>query len=597
MKVHITNLYNFNPGDELVKKQHRIAEAGLSLGFREMGIFSFPVESDTPSELSKRLDGIIAALEAEDVVIFQLPTRNGPGYEKLLAQKIKAYKNTKLILLFHDIQLLDESNDRKAEYFSLCKLSDSVIVPSERDLPRAHALGIDRVLPMDDLNMGAVQSVSGDAGYNVLRQSDFYVKKILMDAVESVFESERKLERAAMCPPEDEIQIGFGLHDKTGNYSVWVGVTMQSVIEHTSAPICFHILHDDTLTAKNRERLIRVATQKGNRVEFHFLDKAMWDEYKEQTAGFTIGTLFRVMLPELLPNVEKIIYLDADLLVNRDIKELWDTNIEEYCLAAVPDYGVVHGYGYPLAVQKGEVEAEKYFNAGVLYLNLRRVRGKGNMCQMVLNYLKDHRGSKVPDQDALNSLYGTETILLDDSWNTFVMPLRDNINYKLVNRVYHFAGTRLTLYSLSELDGAYYETIMRTPWKDEEGGTQLSISLKRTKERLDLCEKTVAAVSQAKKKLIFYGEETHAMRSMYQLLPIREGDYRVMTESMEKQNAILPCRPLSDLREEKEEFVVFVLPEADNGMSIANLERMKLMRDKDYFVIPCLLSPERGGYM
>ena len=66
---------------------------------------------------------------------------------------------------------------------------------------------------------------------------------------------------------------------------------------------------------------------------------------------------------------------------------------------------------------------------------------------------------------------------------------------------------------------------------------------------------------------------------------------------MEKQNAILPCRPLSDLREEKEEFVVFVLPEADNGMSIANLERMKLVRDKDYFVIPCLLSPERGGYM
>ena len=64
MKVHITNLYNFNPGDELVKKQHRIAEAGFSLGFREMGIFSFPVESDTQSELSKRLDGIIAALEA-----------------------------------------------------------------------------------------------------------------------------------------------------------------------------------------------------------------------------------------------------------------------------------------------------------------------------------------------------------------------------------------------------------------------------------------------------------------------------------------------------------------------------------------------------
>ena len=97
MKIHITNLYNFNRNDMLVEKQHRIAEAGIALGYREMGIFSFPVETDTPQELSKRLDGIIAALENEDVVFLQLPTRNGVEYEKLLAQKCKAYQNTNLI--------------------------------------------------------------------------------------------------------------------------------------------------------------------------------------------------------------------------------------------------------------------------------------------------------------------------------------------------------------------------------------------------------------------------------------------------------------------------------------------------------------------
>ena len=102
MKIHITNLYNFNQNDMLVKNQHRVAEAGLSLGYREMGVFSFPVETDSAGELSKRLDGIIAALEAEDVVFLQLPTRNGIGYERLLAQKCKAYRNTKLILIFHE---------------------------------------------------------------------------------------------------------------------------------------------------------------------------------------------------------------------------------------------------------------------------------------------------------------------------------------------------------------------------------------------------------------------------------------------------------------------------------------------------------------
>ena len=47
VKIHITNLYNFNQNDTLVKKQHRVAEAGFSLGYREMGVFSFPVETDS----------------------------------------------------------------------------------------------------------------------------------------------------------------------------------------------------------------------------------------------------------------------------------------------------------------------------------------------------------------------------------------------------------------------------------------------------------------------------------------------------------------------------------------------------------------------
>ena len=55
--------------------------------------------------------------------------------------------------------------------------------------------------------------------------------------------------------------------------------------------------------------------------------------------------MFRCSLPELLPNLNRIIYLDADLFVNRDIKELWDVDICEYCLAGVADEGVdIHNY-------------------------------------------------------------------------------------------------------------------------------------------------------------------------------------------------------------------------------------------------------------
>lgn len=597
MKIHITNLYNFNQNDMLVKNQHRVAEAGLSLGYREMGVFSFPVETDSAGELSKRLDGIIAALEAEDVVFLQLPTRNGIGYEHLLAQKCKAYRNTKLILIFHDMQLLSETGGAREEYLSLCKMADAVVIPDAQDSERLRAEGWPPIVLMDDLQITEDDLASGDTGYNALRQSDFYIKKALMNAVAAVFARQKEQALAKVREAEEEIQIGFGLHDKNGDYSVWVGVVMQSVIEHTGAPICFHILHDDTLNDQNREKLVQVATQNGDRIQFHNLGDAFGNSLKEKMGRYTIGSMFRVMLPELLPDISKIIYLDADLLVNRDIKELWDIDIQNYCLAAVPDYSTVNGLETPYPVAKQEVPASHYFNSGVLCMNLDRIRAKGNMHENILNYLEENPGARLLDQDALNAVYGGETFLVDESWNTFTHLIQYTPGKPLENKLYHFAASTLILYTMSEIDRAYYETICRTPWGEEEGKKHLYRALGRVNERLRQLEEVITQTSDFDKKHIFYGRETNAMKNIYRLLPIREGDYRILDETDAEQNRILPCRPFSDLSEEKEAYVVFVLPEADGWTSIARLEAMGLQREKDFFVIPCLLSPDRGGYI
>ena len=63
MKIHITNLYNFNQNDLLVRRQHILANIGRKEGFLEMGIFEYPVHTDSRGELSKRLDGVISSVE------------------------------------------------------------------------------------------------------------------------------------------------------------------------------------------------------------------------------------------------------------------------------------------------------------------------------------------------------------------------------------------------------------------------------------------------------------------------------------------------------------------------------------------------------
>lgn len=75
MKVHITNSYGWN--NEIAEREQLFAKAGKKLGFYELGICVYPAEEDSQNELSVRLDGMIAAVEHEDLIIVQLPTGNG----------------------------------------------------------------------------------------------------------------------------------------------------------------------------------------------------------------------------------------------------------------------------------------------------------------------------------------------------------------------------------------------------------------------------------------------------------------------------------------------------------------------------------------
>ena len=83
-------------------------------------------------------------------------------------------------------------------------------------------------------------------------------------------ELKKNSEEIGLCMGFDNaIHICFGIHDKDGNYSVWAGTTMQSIVENTRSPIVFHILHDDTLNSSNKEKLGLIADNSGNSIEFH----------------------------------------------------------------------------------------------------------------------------------------------------------------------------------------------------------------------------------------------------------------------------------------------------------------------------------------
>lgn len=576
MNVHITNIYGFIQDQELKKKQNLYADAGHALGFKEMGIFNFDVTTDKDNELSKRLDGIISSLQFNDLVFIQLPTGNGEHYDNLLINKLRAY-NTKICVLLHE----------QIKYEYILNNAD-LIMPTSNEL-NAYLKEHNYTNVFYKKNINYEFELSSNSS-NIL-SSDFYIKKYLIDAVD-------KLEESVLDEQDENIiHIGFGLHDKDGHYSVWVGTVMQSILEHTDSRICFHILHDETVSEENKRKLTQVAHQKGDSIQFHFIDTSIFDDVKERLHRFTVGTMFRLMLPEMLPNLDKIIYLDADLLVNLDIKELWNIDISNYFVAGVRDYGTCHHTFTPYPVREGMVDRQNYINAGVLILNLNKIRSYGNIKNQSIQYLIDNPESSLFDQDALNVVCRNSILILDDKWNVYVCIVRFENNKELDDCIYHYAGTTVILYSGHKVDVEYFKILNKTPWANVESEKRLSECINRLNDRIFQYERMVYRLTIPGVKHIFYGEENFMFRKLFNSIKLGEDDYRVMKQSYNQDGDILPCKDLEVLKEENGPLIIFVLYESDNYTAIQNLEELGFKNEEDFFVVARFFSVYDGGFI
>lgn len=132
------------------------------------------------------------------------------------------------------------------------------------------------------------------------------------------------------------------------------------------------------------------------------------------TSGYITGdTYTRIFAPEVLDaSIERILYLDADLLVVADLEDLWTTDLGDCALAAVSD-----PYAFGRRAQLGIPEGGGYVNAGVLLLDLARWRARGHSARLAAYIEQEGARLQFHDQDALNALLHAEIKVVDYRWN------------------------------------------------------------------------------------------------------------------------------------------------------------------------------------
>lgn len=178
------------------------------------------------------------------------------------------------------------------------------------------------------------------------------------------------------------------------------------------------------------------------------------------TGRATEATYLRLSIPEVLVH-DRVLYLDADILVTGDLRPLLRTTLRGRPLGAVRDPQnpiVRHGIGLPGWRELGVPGDREYFNSGVLLLDLPACRRHGVFERCVEFLTRPGRHVRFWDQDALNWAADDAWKRLDRRWNTFpmsailrlpgdqynaehVLPVAELIADEPRARILHFAGT------------------------------------------------------------------------------------------------------------------------------------------------------------
>ena len=268
------------------------------------------------------------------------------------------------------------------------------------------------------------------------------------------------------------IHVCYCINDETGNYARMLGTSLYSLLSNTKEHIIVHILHDDTMREENKKRLMEMMASYHAEIFFYNFDSLMPKKIADllelmpqlKGSNWSTASLYRLLMGELFyGKVARMIYLDCDIIVNLDIRELWEEPLPDSGLAAVSDLAVQMNEDFPLFKDK-KVEIAEYFNSGVLLLDIKKYAERFSVTE-VLREVKKGR-LDCPDQDVLN-MYFRGSNILPERYNVFV-----SLAYALERDVgaciYHYVGDSFSFDMTNPYSKLFFIYFSRTPWCDAE---------------------------------------------------------------------------------------------------------------------------------
>ena len=157
-------------------------------------------------------------------------------------------------------------------------------------------------------------------------------------------------------------------------------------------------------------------------------------------------TYYRLLIADMHPEYDKVIYIDSDTIVQGDISELYNENIDDHYLGACHEQVMVQIDEYGEYVEKClGISRHNFFNAGILLINCKEFRDK-QLLHRFLEELHAYDFVVTQDEDYLNLITKDHVKFLDQRWNTEIFneisyPIEEAkiIHYIMFCKPWHYA--------------------------------------------------------------------------------------------------------------------------------------------------------------
>lgn len=244
------------------------------------------------------------------------------------------------------------------------------------------------------------------------------------------------------------------IYSSDNNYAQHMGVSMYSLLETNSSVFerIYVYIIDNHISADNKNKLRQIISDFNNSEIFWI----SFDEYVKTLKlnmawNISISSYARLFVSSMLPqDVNRVLYLDSDIIVRSSLYDLWNTDIGNHVLGAVQDT-INDSIKEPVGL-KGE---EQYFNSGMLLIDLNNWRANDveNRC---MDFIRAHNGRVIHhDQGVLNGVLKNEKYILPLKYNVMTIIYFFN-RFQLMKRYKDHSG----FYSENEIENAKKEPVM-----------------------------------------------------------------------------------------------------------------------------------------